>query len=83
MNTNVCSHVLGTDAENLVRLHPLGVGPLGHHVVHHPLRQVLGHLVEDHELPHPVQHLVVLGRGQGHVVDDGGDMACNWLISSI
>ena len=70
MNTNICPHVLGTDAEHLVRLHPLGVGPLGDHVVHDPLSEVAGDLVEDHELLHTVQHLVILGRGEGHIVDD-------------
>ena len=33
------------------------------------------HLVEHHELPDVVEDLVVLGGGQGHVVDDGGDVA--------
>lgn len=33
MNTDVSSHVLGTDAEHLVWLHSLGVGPLADHVV--------------------------------------------------
>ena len=70
MNTNVGPHVLGTDAQHLVRLHALGVGPLGDHVVQDPLSQVAGNLIENHELPHPVQHLVVLGRGESHVVDD-------------
>ena len=30
------------------------------------------HLVEHHELPDVVEHVVVLGGGKGHVVDDGG-----------
>ena len=54
MNTDVGPHVLGTDAENLVRLHALGVGPLGDHVVQDPFSQVAGNLIEDHELPHSV-----------------------------
>ena len=33
MNTNIGPHVLGTDAEHLVWLHSLGVGPLADHVV--------------------------------------------------
>ena len=33
------------------------------------------HLVEHHELPDVVEHVVVLGGGEGHVVDDGGDVA--------
>ena len=33
------------------------------------------HLVEHHELPDVVEHVVVLGGGKGHVVDDGGDVA--------
>ncbi len=50
MDTDVGPHVLGTDAEDLLLLDPLGVGPLGHHVVRHPLHQVLRHLVQGHEL---------------------------------
>jgi hypothetical protein len=50
MDTDVCPHVLGADAEYLLLLDPLGVGPLGHHVVRHPLHQVLRHLVQGHEL---------------------------------
>ena len=72
VNANICSHVLRANTEDFVRLHSLGVGPLGHHIVQHSLHQVPRDLVQDHELPHPVQHLVVLGCGQGHVVDDGG-----------
>ena len=72
VNTNVRPHVLRADTEHFLRLHSLGVGPLGDHVVYDPLGEVARDLVEDHELPHPVQHLVVLGRGQRHVVDDGG-----------
>ena len=75
MNTDVRPHILRTNTEHFVRLHSLGVGPLGHHIVQHSLHQVPGDLVQDHELPHPVQHLVVLGRGQGHVVDDGRHVA--------
>ena len=74
VNTNVRPHVLRADTEHFLRLHSLGVGPLGDHVVQHSLHQVPGHLVEDHELPHAVQHLVVLGGGEGHVVDDGRDV---------
>jgi hypothetical protein len=51
MDTDVRAHILGADAEDLLLLHPLGVGPLGHHVVRHPLHQVLRHLVQRHELP--------------------------------
>ena len=75
MNTDVRPHILRTNTEHFIRLHSLGVGPLGHHVVQHSLHQVPRDLVQDHELPHPVQHLVVLGSGQGHVVDDGRHVA--------
>ena len=51
MNAYVCPHVLGADGEDLVLLHPLGVGPLGDDVVGDPLHQVLRHLVQRHELP--------------------------------
>ena len=71
VDTDVRPHILRANTEHFVRLHSLGVGPLGDHVVQDSLHQVPRDLVQDHELPHPVQHLVVLGSGQGHVVDDG------------
>ena len=71
VNTDVSSHVLRTNTEHFLRLHSLRVGPLGDDVVQHSLHQVPGHLVENHELPHAVQHLVVLGGGECHVVYDG------------
>ena len=33
------------------------------------------HLIEHHELPDIVEHVMVLGGGKGHVVDDGGHVA--------
>ena len=38
-------------------------------------KDILVHLVEHHELPDIVEHVVVFGGGEGHVVDDGGDVA--------
>ena len=45
---------------------------------YHDLEDIIdefNHLVEDHELPDVVEHVVVLGGGEGHVVDDGGHVA--------
>lgn len=47
-------HVLGTVVEYLVGVESLGHGPGADDVVHDPLAQGLGHLVEFHELPHVV-----------------------------
>ena len=33
------------------------------------------HLIEHHELPDIVEHVMVLGGGKGHVVNDGGHVA--------
>ena len=33
------------------------------------------HLVKLHELPDAVEHVVVLGRGAGHLLDDGGHVS--------
>ena len=35
------------------------------------------HLIEHHELPDIVEHVMVLGGGEGHVVNDGGHVAEN------
>ena len=59
----------------LVGVDAFSHGPGRHHVVHHPLGQGFGYLVQLHELPHVVEHLVVLGGGRGHLLDDGGDVA--------
>ena len=56
----------------LIRVNALGHGPRADHVVHDPLRERLGHLVQLHELPDVVQHVVVLGGGGRHLLDDGG-----------
>ena len=62
-----------------LRVDALGHGPGGDDVVHDPLAQALGHLVELEEITHVVQHLVVaVGVGVhlledgGHVTEDGG-----------
>lgn len=57
---------------NLVGVEPLGHGPGGDDVVHDALAQRLGHLVQLHELAHVVEHVVVLGGGRRHLLDDGG-----------
>ena len=75
MNTDISSHILGAVTEHFFLFHPLVVHPLGDNVVGHLLHQAAGDLIQLHELLHTIQSLVVLGSGQGHVVDDGGDMS--------
>lgn len=65
----------GPGAAYLVGIEPLGHGPGGHDVVHDALAQRLGHLVQLHEFAHVVQHVVVLGGGRRHLLNDGGDVA--------
>lgn len=59
----------------LLGVETFGHGPRGDDVVHDTLAERLGHLVQFHELPHVVQHVVVLGRRRGHLLDDGRHMA--------
>jgi hypothetical protein len=75
MNADVSLHVLRADAQDLLGVDTLRVGPLRDDVVDDPLAQGLGYFVEQHELFDRVQHLVVLGRAVRVVVNDGGDVA--------
>ena len=53
----------------------LGHGPGGDDVVHDPLGEGLGHLVQLHELPDRVEDVVIARRGRGHLLDDCRDVA--------
>ena len=55
---------------DLVRVDSFGGGPGGHDVVHHSLAQFLGHLVQLHELPDVVEHLVVPGTRRVQLLHD-------------
>ena len=35
------------------------------------MNQIKSHLVKLHELPDTVEHIVILGRGTRHLLDDG------------
>lgn len=67
----------------LFSIYAPGHGPGGGDVIHDPLAQPLGHLVEFEEVTDAVQHLVVaVGVGVhlledgGHVTEDGGIQEC-------
>jgi len=69
---------LGNDVASrtyLLGVQTLGHGPGGDDIVHYSLTESLRHLVQLHELANVVQHVVVLGRGRGHLLDDGGHVA--------
>jgi len=57
----------------------VGHGPCGGDVIHNPLAQAFGHLVQLEEVPHAVQHLMIavcvsihLLEDSCHVTEDGG-----------
>lgn len=58
----------------LVSVDASGHGPGGHDVVHHPLAQAFGDLVEFEEVPYAVEHLVVAVGVGVHLLKDGGDV---------
>lgn len=58
----------------LFRVEPLGHGPGGDHIIHDTLTQRLGDFMKLHEFPYVVQHVMVLGRGRRHLLDDGRDV---------
>lgn len=61
-----CCHLVCVDASRH--------GPGGHDVVHHPLTQAFGDLVELEEVSYAVDHLMVpVGVGI-HLLEDGGDV---------
>jgi len=60
---------------DLVGVDASGHGPGGHDVVHHPLAEALGDLVQLEEVSHAVQHLVVAVGVGVHLLEDGGDVA--------
>lgn len=72
VHADVRLHVFRAVVEHFVGVQALGHRPGAHDVVHHPLAQSLRHLVQLHELPHVVQHVVVLGGGGCHLLDDRG-----------
>lgn len=75
VHADVRRHVLRTVAEHLLRVDALRHGPGGDDVVHHPLAERLRQLVQLHKLPHVVEHVVVLGCGAGHLLDDRSHVA--------
>ena len=58
----------------LVSVDASGHGPGGHDVVHHPLTEAFGDLVEFEEVSHAVEHLVVAVGVGIHLLEDGGDI---------
>lgn len=74
VNANVRSHVLRTVAEHLLRVDALRHGPGGDDVVHDTLAERLRKFVQLHKLPNIVEHVVVLGRGTRHLLNDGRHM---------
>lgn len=48
-----------------------GHGPRGDHIIHDAFAERLRHLVQLHEFAHIIQHVVVLRRRGGHLLDDG------------
>lgn len=58
----------------LVCVDASGHGPGGHDVVHHPLAEAFGDLVEFEEVSHTVEHLVVSVGVSVHLLEDGGDV---------
>lgn len=74
MHADIGLHVLGAVVENLVRVQTLGHRPRADDVIHDAFAEGLRHLVQLHEFPHVVQHVVILGGGGRHLLDDGGDV---------
>lgn len=74
VDADVGLHVFGAVIENFVRIQTLGHCPGADDVIHNALAEGLRHLVELHELPHIVEHIVILGGGGGHLLDDRGDV---------
>ena len=70
VDTDVGLHVLGTIVEDLVCVETLCHRPRADNVVHDALAEGFRHLVQLHELPDVVQHVVVLCRGRRHLLDD-------------
>lgn len=66
------AHLLA--ARYLVGVDASGHGPGGHDVVHHPLAQAFGDLVEFEKVSHAVEHLVVAVSVGVHLLEDGGDV---------
>lgn len=63
----------------LFSINTMGHRPGGGDVIHNPLAQAFGHLVELQEIPHAVEHLMVtvsvgvhLLKNSRHVTKDGG-----------
>ena len=63
-----------TFQSHLLRVDAFGHGPGGDDVVHHPLAQPLGDLVELQEVADVVEHLVVAVGVGVHLLEDGGDV---------
>ena len=68
MQVNEC---LAYSSRYLFSIYTPGHGPGGGDVVHDPLAQALGDLVQLQEVPHAVQHLVVAVGVGVHLLEDG------------
>lgn len=66
------SSVCETHAKYLISVNSSGHGPCGDDIVHDPLTEALGNLVELQEVSHAVQHLVVAVGVGIHLLEDGG-----------
>lgn len=74
VHANVSLHILGAVVKNLVRVQTFGHRPRADNVIHDALAESFRHFVQLHEFPYVVQHIVILGGGGRHLLDDRGDV---------
>lgn len=55
---------------HLFSVNTVGHGPRGGDVIHNPLAQAFGHLVQLEEVPHAVKHLVIAVSVGIHLLED-------------
>jgi len=74
VHTDVGLHVFGAVIENFVGIQSLGHCPCADDVIHNALAKSFRYLVKLHKFPHIVQHIVILGGGGSHLLDDRGNV---------
>lgn len=74
MHADVSLHILRAVVENLIGVQTLRHRPRADDIIHNALAEGLRYLVEFHKLSHVIQHIVILGGGGCHLLDDCGDV---------
>ena len=80
MNANISLHVFRAIIQDLVGIKSFGHCPSTNYVIHNPFAECLRYLMQLHEFPDVVEHVVVLGCCRRHLLDYRRDVTENCSV---